>query len=118
MSTTIKGDLHDLNTEDKIELSRPARKYSFNIKASGGGTVKFKIDRLTSSLVTGVGADHEEGKFVTLVERFTTDSGQTTESSFTLPETLGTDGMGGMRLIFSRNLGTKGVDYEFFMEPA
>jgi len=42
MSTTITGDLHGFNTEDKSEFSRPARDYTYRVTASGGGTLRLK----------------------------------------------------------------------------
>ena len=118
MSTTIKGDLHGLNTEDKCELGREARTYDYSVKASGGGTLRFKVEHYTGDQL-GVGADYVKGKWITIEERIKIESGHTTTGSFTLPTTLNApDGQGSMRLIFSRGLGTKGVDYEFFMEPS
>jgi hypothetical protein len=118
MSTTIKGDLHGFNTEDKCELGRQARKYNYSVQASGGGTLRFKAEHFTGDEL-GVGADYVKGKWVTIEERIKIESGHTTTGSFTLPTTRNApEGTGSLRLIFSRGLGTKGVDYEFFMEPA
>ena len=116
MSTTISGDLYRSDTKDVCELTRKARKYDYRVQASGGGTLRLKIEYRTDDQL-GVGADYVKGKWYTLVPRFKTDSGQTTEGSFTLPDT-GADGSTRIKFIFSRGLGTKGVDYEFYMEPA
>ena len=118
MSTTITGELHGLNTKDTCELGREPRKYDYSVKATGGGTLRFKVDHFTGDQ-HGVGADDVQGSWVTIEERIKIESDHTTTGSFTLPAMgLAADGDATMRLIFSRGLGTQGVDYEFFMEPA
>jgi len=118
MSTTITGELHGTDTKDTSELARIAREYSYRVTASGGGTLRFKVEHFTGDQL-GVGADYVKGKWITLVDRDKIDSGHTCSGTFTLPHTLNMDDdMGSVRFIFSRGLGTKGVDYDFFMAPA
>ncbi len=118
MSTSITGELHGLNTKDTCELGRLPRTYDYTVKASGGGTLRFKVDHFTGDQI-GVGADDVDGKWLTIEERIKIESDHTTTGRFTLPAVgVAADGEATMRLIFSRGLGTKGVDYEFFMEPA
>ena len=60
--------------------------------------------------------DEVKGKWRTLVERFKVDGGRTCNDSFDLP---GLDGdKRNMKVIFSRGVGTKGVNYDFTMSPA
>jgi len=118
MSTTISGELHGTDTKDTFDYARLARKYNYTVKASGGGTLRFKAEHYTGDQL-GIGADYVKGKWVTIEERVKIESGHTMTGSFTVPHTLNMDeDEGSLRLIFSRGLGTKGVDYEFFMEPA
>lgn len=118
MSTTITGELHGLDTKDTSELARLARRYNYSVKASGGGTLRFKIEHFTGDEL-GIGVDYVKGKWITLEDRSKIESGHTCTGSFTLPLTRNmSDGMGLVKFIFSRGMGTKGVDYEFFMEPA
>jgi hypothetical protein len=118
MSTSVSGELHGVDTKDTCEYTRVARKYNYSVKASGGGTLRFKAEHFTGDQL-GVGADYVKGKWVTIEERVKIESGHTLTGSFTLPTTLNMpDDRGSLRLIFSRGLGTQGVDYEFFMEPA
>lgn len=116
MPTTINGHLHSTDTEDMSEdLIREPRRYDYTVTASGGGKVKVRIDFRTPDII-GVGAEHHSGDWKTLVDKFDTDSGQTTSGHFTLPA-FGTNPETKMRVHFSRSIGTKGVDYVFHMEP-
>jgi hypothetical protein len=117
MSTTISGELHGFDTKDQCELTRVACKYSYSVKASGGGTLRFKVEHYTGDEIA-LDGDANKGRWFTIEERIKIESGHTTTGSFTVPETLNLDGSGLIKLIFSRGLGTQGVDYEFFMEPA
>ncbi|MEM8807509.1 MAG: hypothetical protein AAGF01_15935 [Cyanobacteria bacterium P01_G01_bin.38] len=117
MSTTVKGELKGLDTKDTCEFVRQVRKYSYRVKASGGGTLRFKIEHFTGDEL-GIGADYVKGKWITIEDRSKIKSGNTCTGSFDLPITHNLDDRGSVKLIFSRGLGTKGVDYEFFMEPA
>lgn len=117
MSTTINGELHGWDTKDQCELSRAAGKYGYSVKASGGGTLRFKVEHYTGDEVA-LDVDANKGRWFTIEERIKIESGHTTVGHFTVPETLNMNGNGLIKLIFSRGLGTQGVDYEFFMEPA
>ncbi len=118
MSTSVSGELHGTDTKDTCVFGRKTRKYNYTVKASGGGTLRFKAEHFTGDQL-GVGADYVKGKWVTIEERVKIESGHTLTGSFTLPHTLNMDeDEGSLQLIFSRGLGTQGVDYEFTMEPA
>lgn len=115
MSTTLSGSLNGLDTKDTYERTRLARDYTYRLTASGGGTLRFKIQKYAAGDI-GVGADSTKGRWVTVLPRFKTNGGQTCTGAFTIP---GFDGdSASVKFIFSRGLGTKGVDYNFFMEPA
>jgi hypothetical protein len=115
MATNLNGDLHGTDTEDmSADLDRVPRRYDYTVHATGG-KVKVRID-VKSPDVLGVGADFEKGKWRSLVEKFDTDSGQTTSGHFTLPA-FGDNPLTRMRVHFSRSIGTQGVNYEFHMEP-
>lgn len=118
MSTTISGELNGVDTKDSCDLARLARTYTYRVKASGGGKLRFKIKHFTGDEI-GVGADYVKGKWITIEDRSKIETGHTCTGSFKLATTRNmSEDMGSLRLIFSRGLGTKGVDYEFFMEPA
>ena len=118
MATTITGELHGLDTKDTSEISRLPRAYNYSVSASGGGTLRFKVEYYTGDEIALPG-DGVNGSWVTLEDRQKIDSGNTLNGAFTLPhavepsqaETL-------LRLIFSRGMGTQGVDYNFQMSPA
>jgi hypothetical protein len=118
MSTTVKGDLTGFDTEDRCEYARIARDYNYTVTASGGGTLRFKAERYTGDQI-GPGTEFHKGHWETIEERIKIESGHTTTGRFTLPVTSGNpNDMGALRLIFSRGVGTKGVSYDFTMEPA
>jgi hypothetical protein len=116
MPTTLKGDLHGFDTEDKCEFSRKAGFYNYSIKASDGGNVHLKIEHYTGDQI-GLDADAIKGTWKTIEERIKIESNHSTTGSFSLSETLNANGNGLMRVKFSRGLGTNGVDYEFVMTP-
>src|SRR5438874_5393984 len=100
MSTTLTGELCGLDTKDTHELGRIPRKYDYSVKASGGGTLRFKVDHFTGDQI-GVGADNVPGRWLTIEERIKIESGHTTTGSFTLPAMgVAADGEATMRLIF------------------
>lgn len=115
MATNINGSLHGTDTEDMSgDLNLVPRRYDYTVTASGGGKVKVKIE-CRSPDVLGVGADFERGKWRTVVDKFDTDSGQTTSGHFTVPSFGNPETK--TRVHFSRSIGTKGVDYAFHLEP-
>lgn len=115
MSTTLNGNLHGTNTENMSEaFGRLPRRYNYTVTASGGGKVKVRIDFRTPD-IPGIGSENVRGKWKTLVDKFDTESGQTTSGHFTLPSFGNPETE--MRVHFSRSIGTQGVDYVFFMEP-
>ena len=116
MTDTIPGDLHGLNTVDKHQMDRRAGAYEYSITASGGGNVHLKIEHYTGDQ-PGTDIDSIKGHWKTIEERAKVESGHTMTGSFTLPETLDSNGYGRMRVKLSRGIGTKGVDYKFVMNP-
>ena len=115
MSTFFKGSLNGLDTKDTHEISRKVRKYNYTVKAKGKGTLRFKIDYLDPGQI-GVGADHVPAKWRTLVKRHKVDGGKSCSGSFELQGF--DDESRSLKMIFSRGVGTKGVDYDFEMEKA
>jgi hypothetical protein len=93
MSTTITGDLHGFNTKDQSEISRVACKYDYSVKASDGGTLRFKVEHYTGDQIA-LDGDALKGEWETIEERIKIESGHTTTGSFTVPETLNADGNG------------------------
>lgn len=116
MSTTLKGSLDGLDTKDVHEISRLARKYSYDVTASGGGTLRFKIEIYDPGQI-GIGVDNVKGRWRTLLDRDKIDSGRKCGGTIDVPKLTTTDSRA-LKVIFSRGVGTKGVGYDFFMEPA
>jgi len=116
MSTTFTGSLERTDTKDVHEVSRLARKYSYDVTASGGGTLRFKVEIYDPGQI-GIGADEVKGKWRTLVDRDKIDSGHKCSGTLNV-ESAGDFDSRALKFIFSRGIGTKGVGYEFFMQPA
>lgn len=116
MSTTFQGRLNGFDTKDVHEVSRVARKYSYDVAASGGGTLRFKVKVYDPGQI-GIGADEVKGKWRTLVDRDKIDGGHKVSGTL---DVLGVGDIDSrsLKFIFSRGIGTKGVGYDFFMEPA
>jgi len=116
MSITITRSMHGLDTEDMSqEFGLEPRRYDYTVTASGGGKVKVRIEHRTPD-IPGIGSENVRGKWKTLVDKFDTDSGQTTSGHFTLPS-FPTHPLTKMRVHFSRSIGSKGVDYVYHQEP-
>lgn len=119
MSTTINGDLHNLDYSDHCEFVRTARIYNYELTASGGGKVSFKVEFFSPPLLGEVGVS---GHWYVLEDKSKIASGTTLKGSFTVPKTQlsssSTSDQTQIRLTFSRALASKGVDYRLFFEPA
>jgi hypothetical protein len=118
MSTTMSGELHSFDTKDSSEISRVPGAYTYTVSASGGGTLRFKIEYFSGDEIAPPG-DAVHGQWLTLEDRQKIDSGNSLNGSFTLPKSANaSETETQLRLIFSRGLGTVGVDYQFAMQLA
>ncbi len=118
MSTTVKGDLHSFNTEDKRDLWMDPGKYKYTVSASDGGKLRFKVKYYSGDQYSPYPGDGIKGNWYTLVKREKVDSGASLSGSFNLPESLSGWPVTQLRLIFSRGVGTNGVDYDCSLEAA
>jgi len=110
MSTTITGNLFDLDTVDAIEYSRVPRDYNYTLKATGGGKLSFKIEH--SSVPLGSSG----GSWSTIEEKSKVESGHTQSGSFTAAASGSANSH--LKFTFSRAALTKGVSYELYFSPA
>jgi hypothetical protein len=117
-TTTFRGGLHGLDTKDKDKFYKPPGKYKYNVSASGGGKLRFKVKYYTGDQTETKNGDEVHGSWNTLVKREKVDSGSTLSGNFDLPQSQGGQSTTELKVIFSRGLGTKGVDYNFSMDPA
>jgi hypothetical protein len=119
MSTTISNDLYDLDYSDKFELVRTARTYNYELTASGGGRVSFKIEWYSPPLLGEVGVS---GHWYDLEDKSKVASGTTLNGSFTVPkhqiDSSSWSDQTQLRLTFSREFASAGVSYKLFFEPA
>lgn len=119
MSTTLSGDLHDLDYSDKFELVRTARTYNYELTASGGGKVSFKVEWYHPPLLGEVGVS---GQWWSLEDKSKVASGTTLNGSFIVPkhniDSSSSSDQTQIRLIFSREFASAGVNYKLFFEPA
>ena len=113
MSTTISGSLHDFDTKDTYEKLRVARRYTYTLRATGGGKLRFKLKYYSPPELAEAG----NGEWYVLEDRSKIAGGTTLNGSFTVPETWAS-GKTSLKFIFSRGALTEGVEYEFYMEPA
>jgi hypothetical protein len=118
MSTTIQGDLHNTDYSDKIELVRTARAYKYEVSASGGGTVSFKMEYFQPALLGETGG---RDQWWTIEDKSKVASGATLTGSFTVPRTqltstTDTDSTR-IRATFSREFASTGVDYTLLFYP-
>jgi hypothetical protein len=118
MSTTIKGDLHSLDTKGTSDLYKTPGKYKYTVSATGGGKLRFKVKYYSGDEYSPFPGDGLKGKWYTLVKREKVDSGAILSGSFDLPQSLGGQSTTQLRLIFSRGFATTGVDYDFSMQAA
>ena len=119
MSTTISGDLHHTDYSDKVELVRTARAYDYELSASGGGKVAFKAEFYAPPLLGEVGT---HGQWYPLEDKVKVESGDTFNGSFTVPRTQISSSSYSddtqIRLHFSREFASTGVDYKLTFQPA
>jgi len=119
MSTTISGDLYGVDYSDKYELVRTARTYKYDLTASGGGKVSFKVEWFSPPLLGEVGVS---GHWYVLEDKSKVASGTTLNGSFTVPkhqiDSSSSSDQTQIRLTFSREFASAGANYKLFFEPA
>lgn len=116
MSTTLSGSLYNLDYSDDYQLTRTARDYKYELTPSGDGRVSFKVESFQSHF-PGI-----PSKWSTIVDKSKVASGATLTGSFTVPPTqisasASTDSTL-IRVTFSREFASAGVDYNLFFYPA
>ena len=116
MSTTLSGDLHNLDYSDDYQLTRTADSYKYELTPSGGGRVSFKVESFQP---------HYPGipsKWTTIEDKSKVSSGATLNGSFTVPSTQisASDSTNStlIRVTFSREFASNGVDYKLYFYPA
>ena len=118
MSTTIRNDLHEWDTVDKYEMRRRARTYNYTLRVWDGGKVRFRMHFYQPAMLGESGGGH----WYELEDRSNVASGTTLSGSFTVPPTALSSSVSTewtlIRAKFSRGLGTSGVNYELYFEPA
>jgi hypothetical protein len=113
MATTITGSLKSLDTKDTFTIHRKPNVFDYTVSASGGGTLRFKVQAYQPPLVGEVGT---KGSWVTIRSRIKVDSGKTKTGTFTVPVTKLSSTQDAekteVKVILSRGVGTKGVEYD------
>jgi hypothetical protein len=116
MSTTLSGELHNLDYSDDYQLTRTADSYKYELTPSGGGRVSFKVESFQP---------HYPGipsKWTTIEDKSKVSSGATLNGSFTVPSTQisASDSTNStlIRVTFSREFASNGVDYKLYFYPA
>jgi len=118
MPTTLKGTLHDLDYGDKYVLDVKPGVYSYNLVATFHGTVALKVEYHETPPIGSTEHDHWwkiEGK-----EKVR--SGTSIDGKFTVPEVrVDANTVADkteIRVTFSREFASLGVDYDFTFQPA
>src|SRR5215831_7183274 len=81
MSTTLSGDLHNLDYSDDYELTRTADTYKYELTPSNGGKVSFRVESFQP---------HYPGipsQWTTIEDKSKVASGATLTGNFTVPPT-------------------------------
>ncbi|HWB96463.1 MAG TPA: hypothetical protein VG672_07165 [Bryobacteraceae bacterium] len=116
MSTTLSGELHNLDYSDDYQLTRTARLYNYELTPSGGGKVSFKIESFQPHY-PGISS-----KWTTIEDKSKVSSGATLTGSFAVPVTKISDTNSTnstlIRVTFSREIASSGVDYKLVFYPA
>lgn len=116
MSTTLSGELHNLDYSDDFQLTRSAASYKYELTPSGGGRVSFKVESFQPHY-PGIAS-----KWTTIEDKSKVSSGATLNGSFTVPITkisdTDTSNSTLIRVTFSREFASQGVDYKLFFDPA
>lgn len=109
----ICGRLYGTDTRDRYERGVPAGTYDFEVSASGGGRLRFKVEAYQPPMLGGGGG----GFWYAIEPRSRVASGSQLTGSFRVPDTHLSSSVsipeGTIRIIFSRGAGTRGVDYDF-----
>ena len=116
MATTLSGELHSLDYSDQYDLTRNADVYKYELTPSGGGRVSFRVESFQPHY-PGISS-----KWTTIEDKSKVTSGATLTGTFTLPNTRisDTDSTNStlMRVTFSREALSSGVDYKLVFYPA
>ena len=116
MSTTLSGDLHNLDYSDDYELTRSADTYKYELTPSNGGKVSFRVESFQP---------HYPGipsQWTTIEDKSKVASGATLTGNFTVPPTqvssTSSTNSTLIRVTFSREFASSGVDYKLVFYPA
>ena len=116
MSTTLSGDLHNLDYSDDYQLTRTADVYKYELTPSDGGRVSFRVESFQPHY-PGISS-----KWSTIEDKSKVASGATLTGSFTVPPTKisATDSTNStlIKVTFSREVLSAGVDYKLVFYPA
>ena len=116
MSTTLSGDLHNLDYSDDYQLTRTADVYKYELTPSDGGKVSFRVESFQPHY-PGISS-----KWSTIEDKSKVASGATLTGSFTVPSTKisDTDSTNStlIKVTFSREVSSAGVDYKLVFYPA
>jgi hypothetical protein len=116
MSTTLSGELHNLDYNDDFQLTRTARTYNYDLTPSDGGKVSFKVESFQPHY-PGINS-----KWTTIEDKSKVSSGATLNGSFTVPKTKISDTQSSdstlIRVTFAREVASAGVDYKLVFSPA
>jgi hypothetical protein len=114
MSTTLSGELHNVDYSDSFQLLRIPRTYSYRLTASGGGKLALKVEQFKVDETKG-----PEEMWYKIEEKSEIQDGTTLNGMFTVvPEAGPGESQQSIRITFLREFLSHGVDYELFFEPA
>ena len=109
----ICGRLYGTDTRDRYERGVPAGIYDFEVSAAGGGRLNFKVEAYQPPMLGGGG----RGFWYDIEPRSKVASGSHLTGNFRVSETRLSSSVsipeGAIRIVFSRGVGTRGVDYDF-----
>jgi len=116
MSTTLSGDLHNLDYSDDYQLTRTADTYKYELTPSDGGKVSFRVESFQPHY-PGIPSN-----WSTIEDKSKVASGATLTGTFTVPPTKisATDSTNStlIKVTFSREVLSAGVDYKLVFYPA
>ena len=116
MSTTLSGGLHGLDYSDDYQLTRNAGSYNYELTPSGGGRVGFKVESFQPHY-PGIAS-----KWTTIADKSKVVSGAKLSDTFAVPVTQISDKDSTnstlIRVTFSREFASDGVDYKLYFSPA
>ena len=116
MSTTLSGGLHSLDYSDDYQLTRNAASYNYELTPSSGGRVSFKVESFQPHY-PGISS-----KWTTIEDKSKVATGATLKGSFAVPVTQISDKDSTnstlIKVTFSREFASDGVDYKLYFSPA